>query len=91
MLITITAFRNEQDELPGFAYEDASVFKMGSCQLFSLALAKRFGYEAIEAIGEDGRLIHAFCRGNYLGRDAGLHGLHEVPRDRKMRFSGSGQ
>ena len=50
-------FTDEQDEVPGFAYEDASVFRMGSCQLFSLALAKRFGYEAFEAIGEDGRLI----------------------------------
>lgn len=63
-------FSDEQDQMPGFAYDNAHVFKMGSCQLFSLALKQEFGYSAVEVKGQDGRLIHAFCMGEICQQKA---------------------
>ena len=63
-------FDDEQDEMPGFAYEDAHIFKMGSCQLFSVALHQIFGYVPYEVKGQDDRLIHAFCIGDFFGQKA---------------------
>ena len=41
-------------------YEDASIFLQGSCQLFSLALHKAFGYDAFEI--RKGTSCHFFCQ-----------------------------
>ena len=43
-----------------YRYETSDVFLHGSCQLFSLALHKRFGYDAYK-ITWDGKHIHYFC------------------------------
>lgn len=46
-------------------YSDAAVFLHGSCQLFSLALHKEFGFEAYEI--HCGSSFHCFCQTNYKG------------------------
>ena len=46
-------------------YEDASIFLQGSCQLFSLALHKEFGYDAFEI--RKGTSCHFFCQATYQG------------------------
>lgn len=46
-------------------YYDASIFLQGSCQLFSLALHKEFGYDAFEI--RKGTSCHFFCQATYQG------------------------
>ena len=53
-------------DLPDFPYDNAHVFLMGSCQLFALALHKKFGYR-IYVIMQD-KPLHWFCRFCYEGR-----------------------
>lgn len=59
-------FSETDDELEGFAYEDADVFRMGACNLFSLALNHENGLSAYELRGTDNRFIHAFCAFKYF-------------------------
>lgn len=54
-------FEDTQDNEPGFAYEDATCYYKGACNLFSLALGKEHHYTAYQVIGEDDKLIHSFC------------------------------
>ena len=52
--------RCDDEDAVDYQYETADIFLHGSCQLFSLALYKRFGYEAFKITWE-GRHIHYFC------------------------------
>lgn len=61
-------FSDEQDEEPGYAYEDAYIFRMGACHLFSFALHELIGYSSYEAKDKEGHLIHSFCIANYHGQ-----------------------
>lgn len=54
-------FQDTDDDLDGFAFEDADVFRMGACNLFSLALNQENGLPAFELRDTDNHLIHAFC------------------------------
>lgn len=63
-------FNDEENDEPGFAYEDADVFWMGACNLFSLAVNRELGYCAYEIRGRDNRLIHSFCLSEYKGQKA---------------------
>lgn len=63
-------FKDIENDHDGFSYEDADVFRMGSCQLFSLALNQTLGLPAYELLSEDNRFIHAFCSFDYLGKQA---------------------
>ena len=54
-------FEDIDNDKDGFAYQNADVFKMGSCHLFSLALSQEFGLPAYELRGAQNRFIHAFC------------------------------
>ena len=63
-------FGDEDDSQPGFSYEDADIFWMGSCDLFSLALHKELGLPIFELRGCDNRLIHSFCILEYSGQRA---------------------
>lgn len=47
-------------------YDGAHDFLQGSCQLFSLALHKKFGYEAFEIQGKNG--VYYFCRSTHNGQ-----------------------
>lgn len=59
-------FEDIDDDKDGFAYEDADVFRMGSCQLFSLALNQELGLAAYELRNTQNSLIHAFCVFEFL-------------------------
>ena len=50
----------DDEDAVDYRYETADVFLHGSCQLFSLALHKSFGYNAYKITWE-GRHIHYFC------------------------------
>lgn len=63
-------FKDFEDGCDGFSYEDADVFRMGSCQLFSLALSQAMGLPAYELRGENDRFIHAFCTFEYINKKA---------------------
>lgn len=69
--VTIPQFMAEIDtnQDAGNHYTSASDFLMGSCQLFALALHKKFGYTVYEIIRKKDlndpdidSLIHAFCK-----------------------------
>lgn len=61
-------FSDTDDDLEGFAYEDADAFRMGACNLFSLALNQEFGLPAYELRGANNRFIHAFCAYECFGK-----------------------
>lgn len=63
-LIEETEFDEEVDgeDCP---YDSAADFLQGSCQLFSLALHKAFGFEAFEIWR--GKDFHCFCKSSYQG------------------------
>ena len=50
----------DDEDAADYQYETADIFLHGSCQLFSLALHKNFGYNAYKITWE-GRHIHYFC------------------------------
>ena len=58
-------FKNGEDNV----YEDANIFLHGSCQLFALALHKKFGYDAYKLETHDNSFAHCFCKSNYKGID----------------------
>lgn len=49
------------------AYDEASVFLQGACDVFAYALYKRFGYEIWKVIHCDGITHHWFGRSAYQG------------------------
>ena len=49
-----------------YLYETAEIFLHGSCQLFSLALHKKFGYKAFK-ISKGEKDVHYFCMKEHLG------------------------
>lgn len=53
------------DEEVGCLYDDSDVFRQGSCQLFALALQRRYNYQAYELENQG---IHWYCKGP-VGRD----------------------
>ena len=52
--------KSDDEATIDYHYETADIFLHGSCQLFSLALHKSFGYNAYK-ITWKGRHIHYFC------------------------------
>ena len=56
-------FKNGDDNV----YEDADIFLHGACQLFALALHKKFGYDAYKLETPDNSFAHCFCKYNYKG------------------------
>ena len=47
-------------------YCNAHDFLMGSCELFALALSKKYGYQVYEIVQDD-KMIHSFCIAIYKG------------------------
>ena len=47
-------------------YSNANDFLMGSCELFALALSRKYGYQVYEIV-QDGKMKHAFCIAVYKG------------------------
>lgn len=50
-------------------YEDASVFLHVSCQLFALALQRKYGYSARNLQNEKNTYAHYFCKSSYQGKE----------------------
>lgn len=51
-------FKPSEDS--AFPYDNAHDFQMGSCELFALALHRKFRYEVYEIV-QNGNMIHTFC------------------------------
>ena len=50
-------------------YDNARVFLHGSCQLFALALQKKYGYSALNLQIKNNLNSHYFCQSNYKGKN----------------------
>lgn len=50
-------------------YDNAWVFLHGSCQLFALALQRKYGYTALNLQVDESPHAHYFCKSSYEGKE----------------------
>lgn len=64
-IVCETVLDIEEWENLNHPYQHLSIFLHGSCQLFALALNKKYGYPVYEIL-QNGEMVHSFCIMPYL-------------------------